>query len=57
MRTIDLRKLSLVALVGAGCAGATMTPEQKMVHELFVEAGAARPLYPSLVIDEVTPRP
>ena len=54
MRTIDLRKLSLVALVGAGCAGATMTPEQKMVHELFVEAAhQCESRYHTIHVDQV----
>jgi hypothetical protein len=29
--------LKLLALVGAGCA-ASMTPEQKLIHEIFVDA-------------------
>ena len=29
VKMIDLRKLTVVALLAAGCAGATMTPEQE----------------------------
>ena len=35
---MSLRIAMLVALVGAGCAAASLTPEQKAMHELFLDA-------------------
>jgi hypothetical protein len=34
---VNLRIAMLMALVGAGCAPANLTPEQKAMHEIFVE--------------------
>lgn len=49
-----LRKLSFVALLAAGCAGATMTPEQKAAHELFVEAAhQCESRYHTIHVDQV----
>lgn len=51
---LDLRKLGLVALLGAGCAGMTMTPEQKMVHEIYVEvAYQCESRYHTIHVDQV----
>src|SRR5258706_13966022 len=42
----------VLALAGAGCA--TMTPEQKMVHELFVEAaGKCETRYHTIHVDQI----
>ena len=51
---IDLRKLTMVtALLLAGCAAA-LTPEQKMMHEIFVEAAhQCESRYHTIHVDQV----
>ncbi|HTY80455.1 MAG TPA: hypothetical protein VMI34_21690 [Candidatus Bathyarchaeia archaeon] len=51
-----LRKLWLVALLGAACAGVAMTPEQKVAHEIFVEvAYRCESRFHTIHVDTVDP--
>jgi len=49
-----LRKLWVVAVLAAACAGVAMTPEQKIVHEVFMDvAYKCESRYHTIYVDSI----